>query len=116
VDRNRVSDVIDEELLAGLMLVAEHDVQTSAPAMLEFAEAAVAEAPGVVLAVFLPQQLQGSADDGIAVPGEGWQSPAWAGGFRKAARGVPEQRLFQLGLVPALRQRPGDGGRSGALK
>ena len=37
---NRVPGVIDEELLAGLMLVAEHDVQTAAPAMVEFTEAA----------------------------------------------------------------------------
>jgi hypothetical protein len=58
VNRNGIASVIDEELFAGLVLVAEDDVQMAAPAAVEFTEAAVTVAVGVVLAVLLPEQLQ----------------------------------------------------------
>src|SRR4051794_343816 len=58
VDRDRVAGVIDEELLAGAMLVAEHDVLSLEPTAVQAAVAAVAIAVRLPVAVFLPEQLQ----------------------------------------------------------
>jgi Kef-type K+ transport system membrane component KefB len=65
VDGKGVAGIIDEELFARLMLVAEDDVQLAAPAAVELAEAAVAVAVGVVLAILLPQQLQRDVTMGL---------------------------------------------------
>ena len=88
MDGNRIPGVIDEELFASLVLVAEHHVQTTAPAMVEFAEAAVAEALGMVSVGIPPTGVAASGDGWIATPDEGAQSPAWADGFRSAAGDV----------------------------
>ena len=62
MDGNRIPGVIDEELFASLVLVAEHHVQTTAPAMVEFAEAAVAEALGMVSVGIPPTGVAASGD------------------------------------------------------
>lgn len=53
---------VDEHLLASEMLLAHDDIELPAPLAIESAEARVAVAPlGILLAVLLPQQLQGHA-------------------------------------------------------
>jgi hypothetical protein len=58
VDGKGRSGVIHKELLACLMVLAQHHVQMPPPAPVEFAEAAVAVAVRVSLTVFFPDQLQ----------------------------------------------------------
>ena len=58
LDRDGCPSVINEELFAGAMLLAENDIELAAPALVEFAEAAVAVAVRMSLDVLLPQQLQ----------------------------------------------------------
>ena len=65
MDGDRVPGVIHEKLFARLVLVAEHNVQMTVPAMVELTEAAVAVAVGVALAVFLPEQLQRQVTIGL---------------------------------------------------
>ena len=116
MDGNGVAGVIDKELLAGLVLVAEDDVQLAAPAAVEFAEAAVTVAVGVVLAVLLPEQLQRDVTMGLEFLVKALKLRCGTVGFVDAARRVPEKRLFQPGLVPTLRQGPRDARGLGALQ
>jgi hypothetical protein len=58
VNRDRVAGVVDEEFLAGAMLVAKHNVLSLEPTAVQAAVPAIAVAVGLVLAVFLPEQLQ----------------------------------------------------------
>jgi hypothetical protein len=58
VNRNRGPGVIDEHLLAGTMLLPQHQVQLLQPAPIQIAESAVAIAFRVALTRFLPDQLQ----------------------------------------------------------
>lgn len=57
-DRNRVAGIVDEQLLAGLVLLAEHHILLAPPALVEFAQACVAVTVGMILPIFLPPQLQ----------------------------------------------------------
>ena len=65
VNRDRVTGVVDEQLLAGAMLVAEHDVLTLQPTAVQAAVAAVAVAVGPLFTVLLPEQLQGQVFVGL---------------------------------------------------
>ena len=58
MDRDRVAGVVDEQLLAGPMLVTQHDVLPLEPGAVQAAVAAVAVAVRLLLAVLLPEQLQ----------------------------------------------------------
>jgi len=55
VYRDRIAGVVDEELLAGAMLVADHDVLSLEPAAVEAAVPAVAVSVRLPRAVFLPE-------------------------------------------------------------
>ena len=59
LNRDRVAGVVNEQLLAGAMLVAEHDVLTFQPVAVQTTISAVAVAVRVLFAVLLPEQLQG---------------------------------------------------------
>src|SRR5579875_758614 len=102
MDGKGVPGIIHEELFAGLMLLAQHDIQTAAPATVELAEAAVAIALGVVLAVFLPQPCQRQVTMGFEFLVKGRKVGRRLAGFIDAARAMAEQRLFQPRLIPTL--------------
>src|SRR5579875_3462240 len=116
VDSDGVPGIIHEELFAGLMLLAQHHVQTAAPATVELAEAAVAIALGVVLAVFLPQPCQRQVTMGFEFLVKGRKVGRRLAGFIDAARAMAEQRLFQPRLIPTLGQRPTDARRLGPFQ
>lgn len=56
IDRNRRSGVIDEELFAGLVLLAQDHIRVLPLLLIEFAETAVGVAAGVGLPILLPDQ------------------------------------------------------------
>ena len=58
VDRDRVSGPVHEHLLAGAMLLTQHHILVSAPAMVQLTETAVAITIGLSFAIFFPDQLQ----------------------------------------------------------
>ena len=111
VNRNRGPGVIHEHLLAGAMLLTQHQVELLQPPPVEIAEAAIAVALRVALASLLPDQLQGQVlvrlqllvDLGpirlrVFAPNGG------TGPLRK-------QRLLDLLVTPVLRRRPLHSGR-----
>ena len=57
MNRDRVAGVVDEQFLAGAMLVPQHDVLPLEPGAVQTAVAAVAVAVGLLFAVLLPEQL-----------------------------------------------------------
>jgi hypothetical protein len=57
-ERDGVAGIIDEQLLASPVLLAQHHVQAPMPAPVQLAKAAVAVAVRVRLAVLVPHQLQ----------------------------------------------------------
>ena len=87
------------------MLVAQHPIQMATPALVELAEAAVAVTVRVGLTILLPQQLQRQMAVGLQFLVKVRKVRRGPAGF-VAAQGMPEQRLFQPGLVPAIGQRP----------
>src|SRR5450759_5555849 len=58
VNRYRGSGVIDEHLLAGAVLLPQHQVELFQPSPVEIAESAIAIAVRMALTPFLPQRLQ----------------------------------------------------------
>ena len=75
--------VIDEHLLAGAVLLPQHQVEFLQPPPVEIAEAAVAVAVRVGLAVLLPEQLQGDVFVGLQFPMNDAKS---GGGYCPAGR------------------------------
>jgi hypothetical protein len=58
VDGNRGAGPIDEQLLARLVLLPEHDIELAPPLLIMITEVAVAVTIGVRLPVFHPEELQ----------------------------------------------------------
>ena len=57
MDRDRCSRPINEQLLAGLVLLAQHHILLPPPASVQLAEPAVLVAIRVCLPILLPKQL-----------------------------------------------------------
>ena len=110
-DGNRVSGVVDEELLTGLVFLTEYHVLAASPAPVEFAEAGVAVTVGMILVIFLPPQLQCQMTvtlEFLVQTSKVWDGPM---AFIDAPWRRPEQNLLQPGIIPAFGQRPDDPGR-----
>ncbi len=107
-DRQPLAGEVDEELLAGLVLLAHDDVDAPAPAAVVLAVLAVLVARREALLVLHPQQLQGDA--GLAQLaldlGEVGHRAARAAGRRGA-----EEPCLELCVADAVGQRPGEAGR-----
>src|ERR1700691_830155 len=58
VNGNRGTRPIDEQLLARLVLLPEHDIELASPLLIVVAEVAVAITIGMRLSVFHPEELQ----------------------------------------------------------
>lgn len=58
VNRNGVAGPVDEQLLAGLVFLPKHHFLFAPPALVQFAEARVAIAVGLRLAILFPKQRQ----------------------------------------------------------
>src|SRR5262249_22301500 len=59
VDGNGVTGPVHEHLLAGAVLLTQYNILIPAPALIQFAEAAVAVAVRLGFSILLPDQLQG---------------------------------------------------------
>ena len=115
MDRDRGSRPIDEQLLAGLVLLAQHHILLAAPALVQLAEAAVAIAVRVCLPVLLPEQLLRQVWMLLSLlvkVGEVRHRQ-----HRRASPWRPtEQRSLQPVFVPLLPKRPRDSGSFGPLQ
>src|SRR5579863_4826595 len=58
MNRDGGAGPVDEHLLAGSVVLPEHDILISAPSPVKFAKTAVAVAVRMRLAILLPQELQ----------------------------------------------------------
>lgn len=56
-DRHRLAGMIDEDLLAGPVFLAQHDIQIARPTPVQLAEPAIVVTFRMGLMVFFPQQL-----------------------------------------------------------
>ncbi|MNQ75957.1 hypothetical protein D3C85_907730 [compost metagenome] len=106
--RHRLPGVVDEQLLAGAVLLAHHHIQPSLPGAVVVAEPAVLIALRVRQSVLLPEQRQGharTAQLGLdRRPVGQWSLLAGHRGQRR------EQPSFQLGIRQAGWQWPGQPG------
>jgi len=103
-DVDGVARVVDEHLLAGAVVLPQHDIQVSRPIPILLAKPTVADPFGMIFLVFLPEQLQGHATIRLQFlmdfgevrlrPGPGWRRHWW------------KQEFLQLAIVQFLRQRP----------
>ena len=111
IDGNGISGVVDEKLLAGLVLLAEHHVQVASPTLVEFAQARVAVTVGMILVVLLPPQLQRQMAVGLEFFVQKGKVGDGSVALIDAPRRRPKQGFLQSGLIPAFGQRPADTGR-----
>src|SRR5450759_859818 len=111
MNRNGGPGVIHEHLLAGAMLLAQHQVEFLQPPPVEIAEAAVAVAVGVALAALLSYQLQGQVLVRLHLLVDLRPVPLWM--FTPNGRRGPlrKQPAFYLPVIPVLRLRPLHAGR-----
>lgn len=98
------------------MLLTQHHVQALAPALVEFAEAAVGVTVGVSLSILLPDQLQGQMGVALQLFVKVGKIRGRSGFLAQMPHAETEQGLFQAAIVPALRQRPGEPGCLGAFQ
>ena len=112
-DRQGHAGEVHERLLAGAVLLAHDQVEATLPATIGLAEPGVAEALGVTLAVFEPEQLAGHAlaaqllvDRGPV--GHGPQLRRWPG------RDGHEQARLERGIVEVIGQWPVEPGEPSA--
>src|SRR4051812_27605687 len=105
VDRDGGSRPIDEQLLAGLVFLAQHYILLAAPALVQFAEAGIAIAIRVCLPILLPKQLLGQVRMALTLPVKVGEVR-----HRQHCRASPwrsaEQSSFEPVLVPLLPKRP----------
>ena len=111
VDRNRGPGVVHEHLLAGAVLLPQHQVELLQPSSVEIAKAAVAIAVRIALASFLPHQLQRQVLVRLQLFVD--LGPIRLRMFPPNGRSgsLGKQRLLGLLVIPVLGQRPLHAGR-----
>ena len=100
---NRVSGVINEELLARLVLLPQHHVQLLPPPPVKFAEPAVGIAVRVGLPILFPSQLQRQARVALEFFVQMRKIRSKLAAFLDAPWGRSVQGLFQPRFIPAFR-------------
>ena len=116
VDGDRVPGVVNEELLAGLVLLSQHHVQLLPPLLIELAEPAVGIAVGIRLAILFPGQLQRQVRMALEFFVESRKIRSGLATLVGAPWRSSEQSLFQPAIIPAFRKRPSDARRLGAFQ
>jgi hypothetical protein len=106
VNRNRGPGVVHEHLLAGAVLLPQHQVEFLQPPPVEIAEAAIAIALRVALAPLLPDQLQSQVFVGLQILVD--LRPIRLRVLAPNNRSGPlrKQRLLDLLVPPVLRNWP----------
>jgi hypothetical protein len=104
VDGDGHARVVDEELLAGLVVEAHHDAQVTSPRSVEVTELGVAVTIGVELSVFEPQELECDSLDGKFLLHRG---EVGRGVTRRRSRRVKETALERV-VVEIVGQRPSE--------
>ena len=106
LDRDGRPGVVNEELFAGAVLLAENDVELAPPALVEFAETAVAVAVGMSFDVLFPQQLQGHVPVRLQLLMNRGEVGFGAALTWRPRHTSAEQTLFELSLVAVRRRGP----------
>ena len=70
MNRNRGAGIIDEHLLAGAVLLSQHHILSLQPTAVQLAEATVVISIRVLVAILLPEQLQGDVLIGLQLVSE----------------------------------------------
>ena len=116
VDGNGGPGIIDEQLFAGAVFLAQHHVQLTPPLLVEIAESTVAVSVGVCLSVLFPYQLQRQVGMLLEFFMDAGQIRLWLTVLIDPPQGPTEQSFFQLPVIPVFRQRPLDTSRLGPLQ
>src|SRR6476646_3039081 len=114
--RNRWSRPVDEHLLAGLVLLPEHDVLCPAPALVQLAESAVAVSIRLAFAILFPEQLQGDMLVGLQLLANGAEIDAAMSNRFRVFRPGGKQQLIEPPVIVLIGQRPPESGRAGSLE
>jgi hypothetical protein len=88
------------------MVLAQHHVLVFLPAAIQFAEAAVAIAVRMLLAIFLPQQFDGQVAVLLKLLADVDKIGLCSQRHFRHRLARREQRLFQAVLIPFLVERP----------
>lgn len=111
VDGDGDAGPVQEQFLAGPVLLPQDHILPLLPSPVQMTEAAVGVAVGVLFAVLLPQQLQGEFAVFFALLAERGEIRNGMLGRLAACRRGREERGPQTGLVPILAKRPREAGR-----
>jgi hypothetical protein len=115
VDRDGGSRPIDEQLLAGLVFLAQNYILPPAPALVQNTKTRVAIAIRVGLPVLFPRATAGSRVDDAAPASEGRRSLASPTRLDEPRR-TAEQGSLQSAFVPIFAKRPRNSGSFGPLQ
>ena len=96
-DVDGVAGVIDEHFLTGPVILPQHHIQMARPVPILIAEPTVVDSVGLVLLVFLPQQLQRHAAIGLQLLVHFREVRLWSGPCRRWY--WRKQQLLQLSVV-----------------
>jgi hypothetical protein len=111
VDRNRWTGPIDEQLLARLVLLPEHDIELAPPLLIMVTEVAVTVTIGVRLPVFHPEELQRHVPVLPKLVVNRWEirrcSMRWR---RRRLMSCSEQLTLDPVVIPLFCQRPPETG------
>ena len=107
---------IDEQFLSGFVVLPEGDVSIPVPALVEFAEAAVAVGAALLLAVLFPEQLQGDEAAGLQLAVNFREVQTGPRHRCRVIRPGRKQQFVEPPVVMIFRQRPGEAGGTGSLQ
>ena len=100
--------MVDEQLLARLVVLAHDDIQLPGPLPVVPAEPRIPVPPGIPLPVFVPQQQQGHALAPKFLVDVRPVGDAPVPGLPPGLRRRREQTTLQVGLGQVVRQRPAE--------
>ena len=111
-NRDGVSGIVHEELLAGAVFLPQHQIQLAAPARVQITELTVLIALRVHLLVLVPEQHQGHMLVSAALLMDGGEvgKGSWGGGRLTRWR---KQPVRNCPVIPPLREGPAETGSLG---
>jgi hypothetical protein len=102
VDRNDGSGIVDEQLFAGAVFLAQHHVQLTPPLLVGIAESTVAVSVWVCLSILFPYQLQRQVGMLLEFFMDAGQIRLWLTVLIDPPHRPTEQSFFQLPVIPSL--------------
>jgi hypothetical protein len=116
IDGDLVASVVNKKLLPGAVVVPENYVEMFHPVTVEFTEAGVPVAVGMILAILFPEQLQRQMAVTLQLLTNGAEVRRFVLPPSRVQLRFTAKCLLEPPVIPVGRKRPGHTGRGGGFQ